>query len=376
VTIADARADRELDWAWLARTPGSLALTVDPSLAARAASALIDAGMAPSQPCALVSRGSTSAQRVVPGTLSTIVRDGAGAQLEAPLVLAVGESVALREHLAWLERRPLFGTRIAVTRAHAQAGELASLLRELGATVAQVPAIAVERLDDAALDAGIDSLRDAQTVVFTSRNGVDVTFARLAERGLDARAFGGVRHLACVGGSTAAALAEHGLVADIVPEAGRRTATGLLDALLELPLFGTRCTIFRAQVGDERLPDGLRRVDVDVTLVPAYRTLAEPLTAAQVDELLACDAVTFTSASTVASIVALAGDAARVPPCVTIGAPTTQAAVEAGVRVLQQAADATMPALVEAVVERALDNQGVRPWRHAAASAPQVPVSS
>ena len=45
-----------------------------------------------------------------------------------------GRSRRCASDLAWLERRPLHGRTVAVTRARAQASPLAARLRELGAT--------------------------------------------------------------------------------------------------------------------------------------------------------------------------------------------------------------------------------------------------
>ena len=74
---------------------------------------------------------------------------------------------ALREDLAWLERRPLHGLTIAVTRARAQASPLAARLRELGADVIEAPAIRTESLPAELPDpAGYDLL------IATSPNGV------------------------------------------------------------------------------------------------------------------------------------------------------------------------------------------------------------
>ena len=50
----------------------------------------------------------------------------------------------MRDTLAWLERRPLHGRRVAVTRARAQASGLAARLRALGAEVVETPAIRIE----------------------------------------------------------------------------------------------------------------------------------------------------------------------------------------------------------------------------------------
>ena len=55
--------------------------------------------------------------------------------MRPPAITLVGEVAALHERLAWFERRPLFGRRVVVTRARAQASGLAARLGELGAEV-------------------------------------------------------------------------------------------------------------------------------------------------------------------------------------------------------------------------------------------------
>jgi uroporphyrinogen III methyltransferase / synthase len=375
VTVVTASAGRDgqgdPDYEWLARSDGTIVLLMGLRRVGHVAARLVEGGMSSTQPVAVISRGTTSQQRVVTATLATIEQQVEQARLASPAIIVVGSVVELREQLAWFERRPLFGARVAVTRARAQSSDLVRELVDLGASVAEVPAIRTEPLDPAALDAAIDRLGDTECVVFTSRNGVDVVFARLRERGLDARSLGGVRTIAVVGQGTADQLAVHGLRADVVPPVGHRTAVGLLEQLTQLPVgAGTRCAIFRAERGDERLPDGLRGIDVDVEVVPVYRTVVEPASDEQVEALVASDVVTFTSAACVTNAVAMLPPGAEMPPCVTIGPTTTAAALEAGLRVLQEADVPSIAGITEAVVERALANRGVQPWCHAATSAP------
>jgi uroporphyrinogen III methyltransferase/synthase len=378
VTVVDASEGHDgqgdPDYAWLAGSGGTLVLSTGLRRVLHVAAELMRHGMQTHRPVAVISRGTTAEQRVVSGTLATIGRLLDAAEAASPAIMVVGDVVELREHLDWMEQRPLHGVRIAVTRARTQASELVERLADLGARVAEVPAIRVERLASTQLDATIDRLRDVQTVVFTSRNGVDVFFQRLAERNLDARVLGSVRHVAVVGSATADACREHGIVADVIPPVGARTAVGLLAELAKLPLFGTTCAIFRGERGDERLPDGLVGIDVEVLLTPIYRTVVETASREQVDALLHSDVVTFTSASTVENAVAMLPAGAPMPPCVTIGPSTTSAATSAGLRVLQEAADPSIEGIMAALVDRAADNLGCSPWRHAAASAPVLPA--
>jgi hydroxymethylbilane synthase len=98
---------------------------------------------------------------------------------------------------------PLRGRRIAVTRPREQAVPLADALERLGATVAVVPLVAIEPLENAAeLDAALRELDDYDWVVFTSANGVAAVRERLAR---SEGSLAGVQ-VAAVGPSTAAAV--------------------------------------------------------------------------------------------------------------------------------------------------------------------------
>ncbi len=64
---------------------------------------LVAHGMRPSMPIALVAQGTQPGQKVVTGTLETIVEQVRLAQLHAPTLTIVGDVVKLREQLSWFD---------------------------------------------------------------------------------------------------------------------------------------------------------------------------------------------------------------------------------------------------------------------------------
>ena len=138
------KAETALDWEALARFPGTLVFYMGVKRLGDNAAALIAAGRDADEPAAAVERGTMDGQRTVVATLGTLAeaveREGIG----APALIVVGPVVERRETLAWLERRPLHGRRVVVTRARAQASGLAATLRDLGAEVVELPAIRIE----------------------------------------------------------------------------------------------------------------------------------------------------------------------------------------------------------------------------------------
>ncbi len=145
VAFVTGHEDGSLDWEALARFPGTLVFYMGVKALPRIAAQLVAGGRSSDEPVAVVERGTLPGQKTVVSTLSSVVEDAAG--IRAPAITLVGPVAGLREEIAWLEQRPLFGRTVAVTRARAQASALAARLRELGATTVEAPAIRTQPLD-------------------------------------------------------------------------------------------------------------------------------------------------------------------------------------------------------------------------------------
>jgi uroporphyrinogen III methyltransferase / synthase len=354
-----AKAESALDAEGLAAFPGTLVFYMGVRNLPLIADALIAAGRDPAEPAAVVRRGTLPDQQTVTGTLSDIADHVADAGLKAPAIAVIGPAAALRETLAWVERRPLHGRRVAVTRARAQASGLAARLRLLGADVVETPAIRIEPRPVAGeIAAAVDTLATGTAegyslVCLTSANGAALLLGALAERGLDARALAGAT-VAAIGPGTARELERQGIRADVVPP--RPIAESLVEALGDVPVEGRRALVARAADARDVLPDALRERGAEVDVVALYDTVVEPLSDEQRAALAEVDYVTFASASAVRNLLgSLGGDAgvldgARV---VSIGPVTSAAARERDLRIDVEAERHDVDGLVDALVEDA-----------------------
>src|SRR5829696_8922055 len=180
----------DVDWSKLANGADTLVLYMGVGRLEEISRGLIAAGRSQETPVACVRWGTVSEQRTVTGTLQDIADRVSEAGLKPPAIIVVGDVVALRESgLDWYERRPLFGRRVVVTRARAQAGELSTELERLGAEVHEFPTIEISPPEDfGPLEAAIHDLDSFSLIVFTSVNGVEAFLERLGHHGLDLRA--------------------------------------------------------------------------------------------------------------------------------------------------------------------------------------------
>lgn len=348
------KGDSDVDWASLARAGGTLVLYMGVKRLPEIVAALTAGGLPADTPAAVVEWGTWPKQRTVESTVAGIAQAAGAAGIAAPSITIVGQVARLRGEIAWFDRRPLHGRRIIVTRARAQASELAARLTELGAEVIEAPAIVIVPADPAPLRDALVRLDGYQWVLFTSQNAVEIAWAALRDIGGDARRFAGVR-VGAVGQATARALLEHGLAADVIPV--RATAEGLGDALRErADVGGARVLFIKAEGAGDALAGSLREMRAAVDEVVAYRTVADTGGASAARDAVAVrgvDAITFTSASTVRFFLeALGGDAGAVDGAriITMGPVTSSAARMHGLEVHAEAAAATIEALVGAVV--------------------------
>jgi uroporphyrinogen III methyltransferase/synthase len=343
------KADSALDWDALARFPGTLVVYMGVRRLGEIVASLTAAGRDPAEPAAAVERGTLAGQRTVEAKLGDLPAVAEAAALRAPAVVVIGPVAARRESIAWLERRPLHGRRVVVTRARAQASGMARTLSALGAEVIELPAIRIEpRIESTEVRRAVDEIHAYALVCLTSPNGVRLLFDALAAAGRDARALANAT-VAAIGPGTAGALRERGVIADVVPE--RSIAEALVEALADVDVFERPVLVARAADARDVLPDALRDRGARVDVVALYDTVAEDPEPEAIEAAQEADYVTFTSSSTVRNLLAAVGDrfpdGARV---VSIGPVTSATAREAGLEVHVEAPDHDPGGVVEALV--------------------------
>ena len=349
-----SKPETQTDWSALARAGGTIVLYMGVKTLPRIAEALMNGGMSSDTPAAAVQWGTHARQRTVSATVSTIADAVRSEGLSAPVITVIGDVVALREEIGWFERRPLFGQRIVVTRASAQAGGIRARLAELGAQVLDVPALRIEALDPAPLRAALDRIGTYGWLVLTSQNAVSILWDVLRQTGRDARSLAGLR-VACVGRSTADALLQHGIAADVMPP--RFVAESVLTEMsMRDDVRGARVLYVAAEGARDVLPVGLGEMGCTVDVVRAYRSVSTGQGAEELREALGRGEVnlaTFASASAVRGYVeAVGAELARRAPAVSIGPVTSDALRAAGIDLVGEAKEASIDGLVAAVVGR------------------------
>ncbi|MDG6909795.1 MAG: uroporphyrinogen-III synthase [Nitrososphaerota archaeon] len=146
----------------------------------------------------------------------------------------------------------------------------AALQRMLSGRGIEAVGIETIRLDDpeswADVDSAIGRISQFDWVAFTSPRGVEAFASRLEGMGLKGKGLG--PKFAAVGSKTASALGRIGIVAEFIPD------EFLTSALAEgLPgKSGTRVLLLRADLGDKKLAESLKKRGFEVEDVVAYHT--------------------------------------------------------------------------------------------------------
>lgn len=318
---------------------------------------LIDNGKAPGTPAALIRSGTLPGQEVLTGTLGDIVQKAEEKSFKPSAVFMVGDVVTLREKLSWVEKRPLWGKKVVVTRPEAQAVSFVEKITELGGEAIELPAIEIVKETD--LSGLYRAFKDIETydwIIFTSVNAVDIFFDELSKQGLDVRNLKGV-NLCAIGPSTEQTVERKGLSADLVP--ARFCAEGIIESLKGRMQPGQKVLLPRARGARKILPEGLRELGIEVDETCLY-TAASPdnTDREKLKEIIdgKADAITFTSSSAVSNFVDLIGkqnvnhaDSNVKVAC--IGPVTADTARRCGFSVDIEAKTYTIDGLVEALVE-------------------------
>jgi uroporphyrinogen III methyltransferase/synthase len=346
------KPDSTINWDALAGLSGTLVFVMGWKGMNDIVAALTSRGVSNERPAALVQWGTTLKQKVVTGPIGEIVARGVEAGIGAPVALVIGEVAGLREAMTWFDNRPLFGKRVLVTRARSQASKLVKQLEDLGADVLEYPTIEIVPVrDPAPLDEALRNIANYDWMMFTSSNAVRGIAARMKAIGIDSRALAHLK-FGVNGPSTAKALAEIGINADLVPD--QYLASAMVELLNKENIVPNNVLFPRSEIGRETLANGLKELGSKVDEVVAYST--EPpndtgdLARAAYEEGI--DFTTFTSSSTVRNLVDLLGgspDLINTSKTVIIGPITGDTAKELNVNIDIQAQTQSIAGIVEAI---------------------------
>lgn len=348
----------DINWEKLATATDTLVFLMGVANLPKITAKLIENGRPATTPVAIIRWGTKLQQQV---WTSTLVEAAAMAQREGikpPCIFLVGDVVNLRADLAWFDNiamKPLFGKKVLVTRSRSQASKLTAALEELGAECIEAPAIKIVPPVDnyEALDKAIVQLDKYNWLIFTSTNGVEHFWHRLVAGGKDARVLYKAR-ICAIGAATAQALASHGITADVVPE--RYQAEGIIEALDNELIAGTKILIPRAAEARALLPEALTKAGAQVDVVVAYETVMGDAEAVEIRNSLAkgeIDVVTFTSSSTVKNLLKLIKDPELLKEVqlAAIGPITAETMQKNGLTADIVAAEYTIEGLVQSIKE-------------------------
>lgn len=274
---------------------------------------LMEAGMDPCMPAAVLEQGTRYCQRRIISTVGNLEKDAEKEEIQTPAIIVVGKVCALSKEFSWYEKRELSGRQIVVTRTRSKAGQLTRKLREIGAEVLEFPMIDTKPVCSECVD-----LKDLWSEVpgreiwltFTSPTGVETFFGTtLAEKKTDLRKLlrkGVELKFAAIGESTAKRVEDYGWQADLIPAIynGKELGKKLSQTV------GKNAVVYllRAEESSEELTAELDERKIDYRDIAIYKTLCRQESYLR-DVLIekmeygAIDYVTFTSASTVRGFV-------------------------------------------------------------------------
>ena len=376
-----------IDYEALVRTGGTLIFLMGLSTLPVIMRGLLNAGISPEIPAAVLERGTTAGQRRVLATVSTLEEETERARIKAPAIIVVGEVCRLAESFSWVEKLPLAGRKVLLTRPKELISGMAGRLRKMGAEVLEMPAIETvpiepnPLLEDCFTDGFDDCLKKdpdescdpgktpgkIDWMVFTSPSGVRI-FMDWFLSDHDIRALAGIR-FAVIGEGSAKKLRQYGIRPDFLPTVydgetlGRELAQKIRperENSSGIPA-AVRVLIPRAAIGSRELVEELKKAgDIDILDIPTYTT--EYVTEGIVDargqiENGEIHYAVFTSASTVRGFSAVMKDADLSGiKAICIGRQTRAAAETLGMKT-RMAEKATLDALLDAVVQCAAEDR-------------------
>ncbi len=253
-----------------------------------------------------------------------------------------------------MNKKPLAGKTILITRAREQSGEFTASLQKSGAEVIEFPTIEiVPPLSWKQVDEAILRLGTYNWIIFTSANGVIFFWQRLREKRRLDRLPRSLK-VCAIGPATANQLEERDVSVRLVPR--EFIAESIVEAFGKRGIKGKRILLARAKKARDVLPKGLKKLGAEIDVIEVYRTVKPKGVSKKLIALLEnrkIDVIAFTSSSTVNHFAEpLKGDLKKILKGIVIaciGPVTAETARSRGIKVSIQPRKYTIPGLVQSI---------------------------
>lgn len=351
------KQESSINWQQLAQDMGTIVFLMGVENLEYITKSLMANGKNPETPVALIRWGTLPEQETLIGTLEDIVEKVREANFKPPAVIVVGEVVNLRESLSWVENKPLWGKRIIVTRARAQASGLVEKISELGGFPIEFPTISIEKAENyTALHNAFKNISNYDWIVFTSVNAVEIFFEEFRKVNMDIRDLKDIK-ICAIGPATRESLEKKGIIVNTMPDEYR--AEGIIEELKGEIKPGNWVLLPRARGARSILPEALKEWGAHVNEIYIYKAVAEKRVSKEMFEEIMdgnVDFITFTSSSTVHNFINIVGldNALRInkkTKIACIGPITAKTAQEAGLTIDIVAEKYTIDGLITAIVD-------------------------
>ncbi|MCS7203864.1 MAG: uroporphyrinogen-III C-methyltransferase [Thermodesulfovibrio sp.] len=320
---------------------------------------LIQEGLKPDTPSAIIRWGTRPEQKVIEGSISEISELAREHKITPPAILIVGDVVKLRQKLLWYEKKPLYGHRILITR---QLTDDYLLLEDLGAELFVFPTIKFLPAEDfSELDKAIENIKKYQIVVFPSPRAVTFFFDRFLSFEKDIRDLKDIL-ICAVGKETAKGLKNYGINPDILPE--EYSSEGLVKVLKEtmsnfnLKKDTLKILYLRSDIALKGFIEEMEKLGIKVDAPITYRNVKPTEHGKRLVKFLREGKITiatFTSPSSFHNLLDILKDDARQMlkevVIAAIGRTTAKAIEEAGYKVSIIPEKSTIKNMVEAIIK-------------------------
>lgn len=337
----------DLDFKNIAKTDGSLVFLMGISNLSLIVNGLLSNGMDPHIGAAIVENGTRYNQRVFRGELCSIEEIAKKENVVSPALIVVGD--VCKKDLSFFNKYklPLSGKNILLTATRSLAEKMAKRFKDTGANICEMSLIAIKEIE-IEKEKLLSEINDSTHILFTSSNDVDIFFEQIKRCGMDIRSLYN-KKICVIGSGSGEALNKYGVNADFIPS--KFDSKSFLDEILPKLDKDSKVLMFRAKIGSDVLPKGLKSAGIAFSDIPVYDTIIDRRKKFELNkDIENFDYVVAASASGAKAIVEMIEDKKMLSgKVVSIGPVTTKALVELGIENIITAKRYDVEGIIDAI---------------------------